>query len=206
MRRLVVGVSGASGSVYAVAALRALRDIAEVEVHLVLSAAARRTIELETDVTAAEVEALADVVHRDADLAAPISSGSFRTDGMLVIPCSIKSASAIAYSLNDNLLTRAADVCLKERRPLVLVVRETPLHLGHLRTLTRLAEIGAVILPPVPGMYARPATVEDIVAHTVGKALDQFGIDARLFTRWTGPQSRSAWEPVSGGIHELGPE
>jgi 4-hydroxy-3-polyprenylbenzoate decarboxylase len=187
MRRLIVGVSGASGSVYAVAALRALRAVPDLEVHVVLSAQARRTIELETDVTAAEVEALADVVHHDGDLAAPISSGSFKTDGMLVIPCSIKSASAIAYSFNDNLLARAADVCLKERRTLVLVVRETPLHLGHLRTLTRLAEIGAVILPPVPGMYARPKTVDEIVAHTVGKALDQFGIDAKLFTRWTGP-------------------
>jgi len=186
MRRLIVGVSGASGSVYAVAALRALRELPDIEVHLVLSEQARRTIELETDVTAGDVEALADIVHRDGDLAAPISSGSFKTDGMLVIPCSIKSASAIAHSFNDNLLARAADVCLKERRRLVLVVRETPLHLGHLRMLTQLAEIGAVILPPVPGMYARPRTVEEIIAHTVGKALDQFGIDAKLFARWTG--------------------
>jgi 4-hydroxy-3-polyprenylbenzoate decarboxylase len=181
VRRLIVGVSGASGSVYAIAALRTLRAIPDVETHLVLSQQARQTIELETDTTAAEVEALADVVHRDGDLAASISSGSFKTDGMLVIPCSIKSASAIAYSFNANLLTRAADVCLKEKRRLVLVVRETPLHLGHLRTLTQLAELGAVILPPVPGMYARPKTVEEIVAHTVGKALDQFGIDAKLF-------------------------
>jgi 4-hydroxy-3-polyprenylbenzoate decarboxylase len=186
MRRLIVGVSGASGSVYAIAALRALRAVPDIEVHLVLSAQARRTIELETELTAAEVEALADVVHRDGDLAAPISSGSFATAGMLVIPCSIKSASAIAYGFNDNLLARAADVCLKERRTLVLVVRETPLHLGHLRTLTQLAEIGAVILPPVPGMYARPKSVDEIVAHTVGKTLDQFGIDAKLFERWTG--------------------
>jgi 4-hydroxy-3-polyprenylbenzoate decarboxylase len=186
VRRLIVGVSGASGSVYAIAALRTLRAIPDVETHLVLSQQARQTIELETDTTAAEVEALADVVHRDGDLAASISSGSFKTDGMLVIPCSIKSASAIAYSFNANLLTRAADVCLKEKRRLVLVVRETPLHLGHLRTLTQLAELGAVILPPVPGMYARPKTVEEIVAHTVGKALDQFGIDAKLFARWSG--------------------
>ena len=151
-----------------------------------LSEQARRTIELETDSTADELEALATVVHRDGDLAAPISSGSFKTDGMLVIPCSIKSASAIAYGFNANLLVRAADVCLKEKRRLVLVVRETPLHLGHLRTLTQLAELGAVILPPVPGWYARPQTVDDVVAHTVGKALDQFGIDAKLFARWTG--------------------
>ncbi|HEX3548827.1 MAG TPA: UbiX family flavin prenyltransferase, partial [Candidatus Elarobacter sp.] len=155
-KRIIVGVSGASGSVYAIAALRALRAVDGVETHLVLSQQARQTIELETDVTAAEVEALADVVHRDGDLAASISSGSFKTEGMLVIPCSIKSASAIAYSFNANLLTRAADVCLKEKRRLVLVVRETPLHVGHLRTLTQLAELGAVILPPVPGMYARP--------------------------------------------------
>ncbi|HYW53569.1 MAG TPA: UbiX family flavin prenyltransferase [Dongiaceae bacterium] len=186
MRRLIVGISGASGSAYAIAALRALRAAGDVETHLVLSQQARQTIALETDATAEEVEALADVVHRDGDLAASISSGSFKTEGMLVIPCSIKTASGIAHSFNANLLTRAADVCLKEKRRLVLVVRETPLHLGHLRTLTQLAEIGAVILPPVPGMYARPKTVDDIIAQTVGKALDQFGIDAHLFTRWSG--------------------
>jgi 4-hydroxy-3-polyprenylbenzoate decarboxylase len=184
MRKLVVGVTGASGSVYALAALRALRR-ADVEVHLVLSAQARRTVELETDATAADLEALAQHVYRDDDLAAAISSGSFLHDGMLVIPCSIRSAAAVAYSLNGNLLVRAADVALKENRRLVLVVRETPLHLGHLRTLTRLAEIGAVILPPIPGMYARPQSVEEIVAHTVGKALDQFGIGNDLFKRWT---------------------
>jgi 4-hydroxy-3-polyprenylbenzoate decarboxylase len=186
MRRLIVGVSGASGSAYAFGALRALRAVPDVETHLVLSGQARQTIALETDETAEDLEALADVVHRDTDLAAPISSGSFKTDGMLVIPCSIKSASAIAYGFNSNLLVRAADVCLKERRRVVLVVRETPLHLGHLRTLTQLAELGAVILPPVPGLYARPKTVDDIIAHTVGKALDQFGIDAKLFNRWGG--------------------
>jgi len=186
MRRLIVGVSGASGSVYAIAALRALREVPDLETHLVLSQQARQTIALETDTTAEAVEALADVVHRDGDLAASVSSGSFKTEGMLVIPCSMKTASALAYSFNANLLVRAADVCLKEKRRVVLVVRETPLHLGHLRTLTQLAEIGAVILPPVPGMYARPKTVDDIVAQTVGKALDQFGIDAKLFTRWSG--------------------
>jgi len=186
MRRLIVGVSGASGSVYAIATLRALAAVPEVESHLVLSHQARQTIELETGMLASEVEALADVVYREGDLAASISSGSFKTAGMLVVPCSIKTASSIAHSFNDNLLTRAADVCLKERRPLVLVVRETPLHLGHLRILTQLAEIGAIILPPVPAMYARPQTVDDIVAHTVGKALDQFGIDNALFARWNG--------------------
>jgi flavin prenyltransferase len=185
-RRLIVGVSGASGSLYAYAALKVLRSVDDVEVHLVLSAQARQTIELETAYTAADFEALADAVHRDGDLAAPISSGSFRTAGMLIIPCSIKTASAVAHSFNDNLLARAADVCLKERRTLVMVVRETPLHVGHLRMLVQLAEMGAVILPPVPGMYSRPKTIEDVVAHTVGKALDQFGIENALFERWSG--------------------
>jgi len=188
MRRIVVGVTGASGSAYALAALRALRERDDIETHLVMSGQARKTIEIETPHTAADFEALATVVHRDENLAASISSGSFLTDGMLVIPCSMKSASAIAYSFNANLVVRAADVCLKEKRKLVLVVRETPLHLGHLRTLTQLAEIGAVILPPIPAMYAKPQSVEDIVAHTVGKALDQFGIANDLFNRW-GPRS-----------------
>jgi 4-hydroxy-3-polyprenylbenzoate decarboxylase len=187
MRRIVVGITGASGSAYGYMALQALRAIGGIETHLVLTAAARRTIALETDVSPDDFEALADVVHQDNDLAAAISSGSFLTDGMMVIPCSMKSASAIAYSFNSNLLVRAADVCLKEGRKLVLVVRETPLHLGHLRTLTQLAEIGAVILPPIPAMYAKPASIDDIVAHTVGKALDQFGIPNELFKRWRSP-------------------
>lgn len=184
VRRIIVGVTGASGSAYAFAALRALRNVTDVEVHLVVSEQARRTIELETGETASDLEALAGVRYDDRDLASAISSGSFLTDGMLVIPCSIRTASAIAYSQTGNLLVRAADVALKERRKLVLVVRESPLHLGHLRTLVRLAEIGAVILPPVPGMYAKPKTVDDIVAHTVGKALDQFAISSELFNRW----------------------
>jgi len=187
MRRIIIGITGASGSLYGYMALQALRAIGGVESHLVLTSAARRTIELETEMTADEFESLADVAHRDDDLAAAISSGSFLTDGMLVIPCSIKSASAIAYSMNDNLLVRSADVCLKEKRKVVLVVRETPLHLGHLRTLATLAEIGAVILPPVPAMYANPQSVEELIAHTVGKALDQFGIANELFKRWRSP-------------------
>ena len=185
MRRIIVGVSGASGSAYAFAMLRALHATADVETHLVLSKQAPMTIALEMPgKNPADLEALADVVHRESDLAASISSGSFRTDGMVVIPCSIKTASAIAYSFNDNLIARAADVCLKERRKLVLVIRETPLHLGHLRTLTQLAEIGAVILPPVPAMYARPSSIDDILNHTVGKVLDQLGVENELFTRW----------------------
>ena len=165
--------------------MRALRDADDIEVHLVLSEQAKQTIVLETDRSPAELEALADVTYDDGDLAAAISSGSFITSGMLVVPCSMKSAAAISYSLGANLLVRAADVCLKERRPLVLMVRESPLHLGHLRTLTRLAEIGAIILPPVPGFYARPRSVEDIVAHTVGKALDQLAVPHELFKRWS---------------------
>lgn len=187
MRRIIIGISGASGSAYGYMALQALRSIGGIETHLVLSEAARRTIALETDMSGEEFESLADVVHRDDDLAAAISSGSFLTDGMLVIPCSMRSASAIAYSMNSNLLVRAADVCLKEKRKLVLVVRETPLHLGHLRTLAQLAETGAVILPPIPAMYANPQSVDDIIAHTVGKALDQFGISNELFKRWRTP-------------------
>ena len=185
MRRIVVGISGASGSIYGYTALRALAQIEGVETHLVLSEQARRTIALETELRDTDFEALADRVYRDDDLAASISSGSFLTDGMLVIPCSIKTASAVAHSLNGNLLVRAADVCLKERRPLVMVVRETPLHLGHLRTLAQLAEIGATILPPVPGMYAKPQSVQEIVNHTVGKDLDQLGIHTEIFKRWT---------------------
>lgn len=181
--RIVVGVSGASGIAYALATLRALRE-AGVEIHLVMSPASLVTMRLETGNSPKDFESLADAVYRDDDLGATIASGSFLHDGMLVVPCSMKSASAIAYSLADTLLTRAADVTLKERRKLVLVLRETPLHLGHLRTLTQLAEMGAVILPAIPGMYARPKTVEDVIAHTVGKALDQFSIPHALFKRW----------------------
>ncbi len=188
MKRIIVGISGASGSAYGYAALQALRAADGVETHLVLTDAAKRTLALETKHSVADFEALADVVYRESDLASSISSGSFVTDGMLVIPCSVKSAAAIAYSLNDTLLVRAADVCLKERRRLVLVVRETPLHLGHLRTLTQLAEIGATILPPMPAMYANPQSVDDIINHTVGKALDQFGIENSLFKRWKTPE------------------
>lgn len=187
MRRIIVGVSGASGSAYAYRALEVLRDCKDVETHVVVSRQAARTIALETGKSVKDFEALAAAVYDHDDLAAAISSGSFITEGMLVIPCSMGSASAIAYSLNANLLVRAADVCLKERRKLVLVVRETPLHAGHLRTLTQLAEIGAVIMPPMPALYAKPKTVDDIVAHTVGKALDQFGVEHNLFERWSSP-------------------
>lgn len=191
MARYIVGITGASGSIYGIRILEALKNTPGATVDLVVTGQARRTLEIETSYSAASVEALADHVWDPADLAAPISSGSFKTDGMVVIPCSIKTAAAIAYSLNDNLLVRAADVCLKERRRLILAVRETPLHLGHLRTLTQLAEIGAVILPPIPGMYAMPKSVDDIVNHTVGKALDALGVPNEVFSRWRGPNGKA---------------
>jgi flavin prenyltransferase len=190
MGTYVVGITGASGTIYGVRLLEALRRVPGAKVHLVMSAQAKRTLAIETTRTPESLESLADFVHDVDDVAAPISSGSFRTDGMIVAPCSIKTAAAIAYSLNDNLLVRAADVCLKERRRLVLVVRETPLHLGHLRTLTQLAEIGAVILPPIPGFYTMPKTVDDIVDHTVGKALDSLGVPNEEFARWNGPDGK----------------
>lgn len=188
MSTYVIGITGASGTVYGIRALEVLRTVPDAEIHLVLTTAARRTMELETSFHAADIERLAHVVHDPNDLAAPISSGSFKTDGMLVAPCSIKTASEIAYSLNSTLLVRAADVVLKERRRLVLMVRETPLHLGHLRTLERLAEIGAIIVPPIPGFYSKPKTVDDIIDHSVGKALDALGVPNEIFKRWMGPK------------------
>ncbi|GAA2816956.1 UbiX family flavin prenyltransferase [Kribbella solani] len=184
--RLVVGISGASAPHYGVRLVEALREHRpDIELHLVVSRGARRTIELELGRDPETVLGLADHVHDDRDLSAAISSGSFLTMGMAVAPCSIKSLSAIASSYNDNLLTRAADVCLKERRPLVLAVRETPLHLGHLRLMTQATESGATILPPVPAFYHRPDTVEDLIDHTVVKILDQFGIHLNLIQRWS---------------------
>ena len=184
MRKLIIGISGASGAVYGIRALQVLRDIPDIETHLVLSPSAKRTILEETDWDVSAVEALADVVHNHRDIGAAIASGSFQTIGMLVAPCSIKSLSGIVNSYSDNLLTRAADVCLKERRRLVLLVRETPLHLGHIELLGQAARYGAVVLPPMPAFYNRPQTVDDIVNHTVGKALDQFEIPHQLFKRW----------------------
>src|SRR5579884_3411353 len=185
-RRLIVALSGSTGPHYGVRLLEVLRAHTDIETHLIVTAAARKTIEYEMRRDPAAVAALAHAVHDERDIASALASGTFVTDGMVVAPCSIKTLSAIAHSFNDTLLTRAAGVCLKERRRLVLVVRETPLHAGHLRMLTQLAEIGAVILPPIPGMYAKPQTIDDIVAHTVGKALDQFQIEHRLFRRWEG--------------------
>lgn len=183
--RIVVGISGASGAIYGVRLLQVLKSLG-VESHLVLSPTAGQTIEYETPYSVDEVVALANRVYPVHDVASAISSGSFKTDGMVVAPCSIKTLAGIANSYNDNLLTRAADVTLKERRKLVLVVRETPLHLGHLRLMTAVSEMGAVLLPPMPAFYHKPKTVEQIIDQTIGKLLDQFGLEASLFTRWSG--------------------
>ncbi|PLR34435.1 3-octaprenyl-4-hydroxybenzoate carboxy-lyase [Chimaeribacter coloradensis] len=188
MKRLIIGISGASGAVYGVRLLQVLREVEGVETHLVMSNAARQTLALETDYALRDVQALADVVHDARDIAASISSGSFKTAGMVILPCSIKTLSGIVNSFTDSLVTRAADVVLKERRTLVLCVRETPLHLGHLRLMTQAAELGAVIMPPVPAFYHRPETVQEIVDQTVNRVLDQFGIELPddLFERWQG--------------------
>lgn len=181
--RLVVGISGASGVAYGVRALDALREL-DVETHLVVTKAALLTLQSETDLTAESLAAKAEVTHRLADVGASIASGSFRTLGMLVAPCSVRTMSEIATGVTSTLLTRAADVTLKERRPLVLMVRETPLHLGHLRTMTQLAEMGAVIAPPMPAFYARPATVAELIDQSVGRALDAFGLSWSAVRRW----------------------
>ncbi|MDR7481133.1 MAG: UbiX family flavin prenyltransferase [Armatimonadota bacterium] len=193
--RLVVGISGSSSPIYGIRTLEALKA-AGVETHLVVSAGARRTIALETTWTLEQVCGLASVVHDERDMAAAISSGSFRTGGMVVVPCSMKTVAAIAHSLVTDLLVRAADVTLKERRKLVLVPRETPLHLGHLRNLVRAAEIGAVILPPVPAFYHAPKTIDDLINQTVGKILDQFDVPHALFRRWSGAPARAGELPA----------
>jgi len=188
MKRLIVGISGASGAIYGVRLLQVLRDVADVETHLVMSQAARQTLSLETDYSLRDGQALADVVHDARDIAASISSGSFKTAGMVILPCSIKTLSGIVNSYTDTLVTRAADVVLKERRPLVLCVRETPLHLGHLRLMTQAAELGAVIMPPVPAFYHRPQSLDEVINQTVNRVIDQFDIELPddLFTRRQG--------------------
>lgn len=183
--RVVVGISGASGVVYGVRALEALRELG-VETHLVATKAALLTLAHETDLTVGDLESRADVTHRLADVGASIASGSFRTLGMIVAPCSVRTMSEIATGVTSSLLTRAADVTLKERRPLVLMVRETPLHLGHLRTMTALAEMGAVIAPPMPAFYARPTDLAGLIDQSVGRALDALGLDWAATRRWTG--------------------
>ena len=183
-KRLVVGIAGSSGPQYGISLLRALRTIPWIETHLVMSQAAGHTIELEAGLDPAEVAQLADVVYDPRDVAASISSGSFITLGMVVAPCSMKTLAAIAHGYSDSLLTRAADVTLKERRRLVLVTRETPLSLIHLRNMVTATEAGATVLPPVPAFYHSPQSIEDLISQTVGKILDQFGIEHHLFRRW----------------------
>lgn len=182
-RRLVVGISGASGIAYGTRVLELARK-AGLETHLVVTPAGQQTRAYETALGARDLAAMADVSYRPADVGAAIASGSFRTDGMIVAPCSARTLSAIAYCVGDNLLTRAADVTLKERRPLLLLVRETPLTLGHLRAMTAATESGAIVMPPVPAFYLRPGTVEEIVGHTAGRALDLLGIDVADLPRW----------------------
>jgi len=184
-KRIIVGISGASGVIYGVRCLQLLKQT-DYETHLVLSKSGRLNIGIETPYTADEVISMADFAHDHADMTAPISSGSFITDGMVVVPCTIKSLSGIANSYDDNLLVRAADVVLKEKRKLCLVVRETPLHKGHLRLLSMAADMGAHILPPVPSFYHHPKTIEDIIDQTIGKIFDYFGIEHSLFQRWSG--------------------
>jgi 4-hydroxy-3-polyprenylbenzoate decarboxylase len=184
--RLVVGISGASGTIYGIRLLQVLQAMPDVQTHLLLSEPARVIMQQETDWEPAAVEALADVVYAPDEMGAAIASGSFRTLGMVIIPCSIKTLSAVAHSYAANLMARAADVTLKEGRPLLLVVRETPLHLGHLRLMQQVAEIGAVVFPPVPALYGRPQTVDDIVDGTVGRVLARLGIENELYFRWAG--------------------
>ncbi len=184
MRRLIVAITGASGIVYGVRALQMLRDVPDVETHLILSPAAIRTALDEIDMDADAIRALADVVHGHRDIGASISSGSFLTAGMLVAPCSVKTLSGIANSYDEELIVRAADVCLKERRRVVLLFRETPLHAGHIALMEQATRAGAILMPPVPAFYSRPRTIEDIVDQTVGRALDLFDVHLPLVRRW----------------------
>jgi 4-hydroxy-3-polyprenylbenzoate decarboxylase len=193
--RLVVGITGATGAIYAIRLLDILRGQREIETHLVLSAPAKRTIVEETDWSVPDVEALATHRHDNRDIGASIASGSFRTAGMIVAPCSIKTAGAIASCHTDTLIARAADVTLKEGRPLILLVRETPLHLGHLRCLTSLAEMGAVIMPPVPAFYNRPRDIDDVVNATVARVLDRLNLPQTLVPEWQGTHPRLSTGP-----------
>lgn len=192
-QRLIVGISGASGVIYGIRLLEVLRSVPTVETHLVLTSAALRTITLETDYDPRTVSRLADVTYNNNDIAAAIASGSFQTFGMVIIPCTIKTLAGIAYSLSDNLLLRAADVILKERRRLVLVVRETPLHLGHLRLMLQVTELNGIIMPPMPAFYHRPDSLDAIINQTVNRVLDQVGITLPkdLFHRWEGANRKA---------------
>jgi 4-hydroxy-3-polyprenylbenzoate decarboxylase len=184
--KLIIGISGASGVIYGIRLLETLAQDKSIESHLVLSPAAKATITQETNWKVSDVEALADVVHKPSDIGASIASGSFDTMGMVVAPCSIKSLSAIANSFDTDLMTRAADVQLKEGRPVILMVRETPLHIGHLRLMVQAAEIGAIIMPPAPAFYGHPQTIDDLINGTVGRALARIGIKNELYFKWLG--------------------
>jgi 4-hydroxy-3-polyprenylbenzoate decarboxylase len=196
VKRLVVAITGATGVIYGIRLLERLRGLPGVETHLVVSAPGKRTILEETDYTLRDVEALAHHVHDNRDIGASLASGTFRTAGMVVAPCSIKTASAVAYCRSDSLIARAADVTLKEGRPLVMLVRETPLHAGHLRCFMALVEMGAVLLPPMPAFYHRPKDLEDIIAHTLTRALDRLGVPLPGAPEWQGTQPR----PGSGTV------
>lgn len=185
--RIIIGISGASGPQYGIRLLEVLKKFENIETHLVISEGAKKNILLESDWPVEQVEALADFVYSNNDLAASISSGSFRTEGMVIAPCSVKTLSGVANSFNTNLLIRAGDVVLKEKRKLIIIFRETPIHLGHLRLLAQVSEIGAIIMPPVPAFYHHPKTIQDIIDQTIGKVLDQFGLDNQLFKRWQRP-------------------
>jgi 4-hydroxy-3-polyprenylbenzoate decarboxylase len=184
-KRLIVAITGASGTIYGIRILEALRDIG-VESHLVMSDSAKLTMAAETSYKPAQIEAMADVVHSAKNVGASISSGSFKSLGMVIAPCSIRTLSEIACGVTSSLVSRAADVVLKERRRLVLLVRETPLHLGHLRSMSQVTECGAIVMPPVPAFYAKPNSLDDMVSHTVGRCLDLFDLDNTLVTRWNG--------------------
>ena len=184
--RLIIGISGSSGVIYGIRMLEMLRSFDQVETHLVMSRYGRLNIELETDYQAKDVEALADVVHSERNQAASISSGSFGVDGMIVAPCSMKTLSAIVHSYADGLLVRAADVCLKERKQLVLMPRETPLHTGHCKLLYEASQLGAIIAPPMPAFYSQPQSLDDLINHTVSRVLDLFGLDSGELQRWQG--------------------
>lgn len=186
LRRFVVGISGATGAIYGIRLLQILKSAPNVETHLIMSKAAERTVTYETDMTVKEVQALADEAYNIADIGAATSSGSFQVEGMIIAPCSMKTLSAVANSLSTDLLSRSADVTLKERRPLVLMVRESPLHLGHLKLMVEAAEIGATIVPPMPAFYNFPKTLDDIINHTVGRVLDLFHLDIEIVKRWHG--------------------
>ncbi len=189
MRRIIVGITGATGVIYGIRLLEALKS-AEVETHLILSDAGKKNILIETDYRIGDVEKLASQVHDVENLASSISSGSFKTDGMVIVPCTVKTLSGVAHSYNDNLIVRAADVVLKERRRLILVVRETPLHKGHLELMSRVADLGGIILPPIPAFYHSPRTIDDLLDHTTGKILDLLEIENSLYARWKGMNER----------------